>query len=84
MQDAFKVAHSRAVQQLRDVLRFMAEAAGKGPENALIIDGKALTHALAPDVKALLLEVGPVHVLLRCCLACLHADCAASGTLCKS
>ena len=53
------MAHSRAVQQLQDVLRFMAEAAGKGPDNALIIDGKALTHALAPDVKALLLEVSP-------------------------
>ena len=54
------MAHARALQQLRDVLRFMAEAASKGAENALIIDGKALIYALAADVRGLFLEVSPM------------------------
>ena len=51
------MAHQRALQQLQDVLRFLEQAKGGPASNALIIDGKALTHALAPDVKHLFLQV---------------------------
>ena len=54
-QEAFTLAHSKALQQLKDVLRFMEQAGAA--TNALVIDGKALTHALAADAKQLLLEV---------------------------
>lgn len=51
------MAHQRALQQLQDVLRFLQQAKGGPASNALIIDGKALTHALAPDAKQLFLQV---------------------------
>ena len=63
MQEAFALAHERALQQLRDVLRFMEQAKGGATANALVIDGKALTHALAPDAKQLLLDVGALPSL---------------------
>ena len=57
MQEAATLAHERCLNQLRDVLRFMEQAKGGLASNALVIDGKALTHALAADVKQLFLQV---------------------------
>lgn len=57
MEDAYALAHSKIQEQLQDALKCMAEAGAGGSDNALIIDGKALLHGLAPDVKASLLQV---------------------------
>jgi len=57
--DAYTLAHSKIGEQLQDALQCMAEAkAADGGDNALIIDGKALLHALATDLKGQLLQVG--------------------------
>lgn len=58
--DAFALAHAKIIEQLQDALKCMAGADAGGTDNALIIDGKALLHGLAPDVKATLLQV--MHV----------------------
>ena len=59
MDDAYAAAHSKIGEQLQDALQCMAEAkAADGGDNALIIDGKALLHALATDLKGQLLQVG--------------------------
>ena len=59
MQEAATLAHERALQQLQDALREMQATESEGGDNALVIDGKALTHALADDAKDLLLAVSP-------------------------
>lgn len=58
MQAAYDLSHTKIQAQLADVLKDMAERPGDEQDNALIIDGKALLHALNPDTKAKLLEVG--------------------------
>lgn len=66
LEEAFALAHVKIGEQLQDALQCMAEAkAGNGGDNALIIDGKALLHGLAADLKAQLLQVGAV-----CCHRC--------------
>ena len=57
--EAYALAHAKIGEQLQDALQCMAEAqaAGSG-DNALIIDGKALLHALDARLKAQLLQVG--------------------------
>lgn len=56
-EEAYALAHSKIQEQLQDALKSMAEGAAEGLDNALVIDGKALLHGLAPDVKASLLQV---------------------------
>ena len=59
--DAYALAHTKIGEQLQDALQCMAEARGAGGgDNALIIDGKALLHALDGRLKAQLLLVGHV------------------------
>lgn len=55
--DAYALAHSKITEQLQDALKSMAEVGPAGTDNALVIDGKALLHGLAPDTKATLLQV---------------------------
>ena len=57
-EEATALAHSKIGEQLHDALQCMAEAkAAGGGDNALVIDGKALLHGLAADLKAKLLQV---------------------------
>lgn len=57
MQEAAKLAHDKVLQQLNDALAHMKGNEGEGTDNALIIDGKALGHALAEDARSQLLAV---------------------------
>ncbi|DBB12995.1 TPA: hypothetical protein ACH3X3_005736 [Trebouxia sp. C0006] len=68
MDDAYALAHSKIGEQLQDAMQCMAEAkAADGGDNALIIDGKALLHALATDLKGQLLQVGQQCAAVICC-----------------
>ena len=64
MQEAAELAHAKALQQLQDTLAYMQANEADGGDNALIIDGKALGHALGDDARSLLLEV--LHLSLFC------------------
>ena len=67
-EEAYALAHSKIQEQLQDALKSMAEGAAEGLDNALVIDGKALLHGLAPDTKASLLQVSCLpHQTSRCC-----------------
>lgn len=56
-EEAYALAHTKIGEQLQDALQCMAEAkAAGGGDNALVIDGKALLHGLASDLKAQLLQ----------------------------
>lgn len=56
-EEAYALAHTKIGEQLQDALQCMAEAAAAGGgDNALVIDGKALLHGLAEDLKAHLLQ----------------------------
>lgn len=56
-EEAYALAHTKIGEQLQDALQCMAEAAAAGGgDNALVIDGKALLHGLAQDLKAHLLQ----------------------------
>lgn len=54
--EAEALAAATVREQLSDALRHMARGNSEGG-NALIIDGKALVHALADDCRAALLAV---------------------------
>ncbi len=77
-EEAYKLAHSKIGEQLVDALQCMAEAkAADGGDNALIIDGKALLHGLATDLKGQLLQVDAMHGLALkhscdCCRCQVH------------
>lgn len=56
-EEAYALAHTKIGEQLQDALQCMAEARAVGScDNALVIDGKALLHGLAQDLKAQLLQ----------------------------
>lgn len=55
-EEAYALAHTKIGEQLQDALQCMAEARAAGGDNALVIDGKALLHGLAQDLKAQLLQ----------------------------
>lgn len=57
MEEAEALARGSVREQLGDVLRRIAEEAPPPGGHALIIDGKALQHALADDAKDSLLAV---------------------------
>ena len=59
MEEAEALARASVKEQLGDALRSIAEDAAPPGGHALIIDGKALLHALSNDVKASLLAVSP-------------------------
>ena len=68
-EEAYALAHTKIGEQLQDALQCMAEAkAAGGGDNALVIDGKALLHGLAHDLKAQLLQASsaPLDVLRQC------------------
>ncbi|KAK9787844.1 hypothetical protein WJX73_000953 [Symbiochloris irregularis] len=67
-EEAAALAHDMMLQQLSDALAEMQSVEQEGGgDNALIIDGKALTYALADDVKHLLLAVGSRCQAVVCC-----------------
>ena len=57
MEEAEALARASVREQLGDALRRIAEEAPPPGGHALIIDGKALQHALADDAKDSLLAV---------------------------
>jgi hypothetical protein len=59
VEEAQAVARGCVKQQLTDALGHMTCRRDDGGDNVLIIDGKALLHALADDMKATLLQVVP-------------------------
>ena len=68
-EEAYALAHTKIGEQLQDALQCMAEAkAAGGADNALVIDGKALLHGLAHDLKAQLLQASsaPLAVVQQC------------------
>lgn len=69
--DAYALAHSKITEQLQDALKSMAEAGAGGTDNALVIDGKALLHGLAPDTKAALLQVSLMAAVHGCDMSCM-------------
>lgn len=58
LQEAYDLAHNQIQAQLDDVLKDMEGQSEDDQDNALVIDGKALLHALTSDTKARLLQVG--------------------------
>ena len=66
MEEAEALARASVKEQLGDALRSITEDAAPPGGHALIIDGKALLHALADEVKASLLAVRPPHELHAC------------------
>ena len=68
MEEAEALARASVKEQLGDALRSIAEDAAPPGGHALIIDGKALLHALGDDVKASLLAVSPylaMHLVVK-------------------
>ena len=62
-EEAYALAHTKIGEQLQDALQCMAEAkAAGGGDNALVIDGKALLHGLAHDLKGQLLQASSAHL----------------------
>ena len=59
MDEAEALARASVKEQLGDALRSITEDAAPPGGHALIIDGKALLHALGDEVKASLLAVSP-------------------------
>ena len=62
--EAYSLAHSRVGQQLQEAEAHILSMAHEDGDSALIIDGKALSHGLATDLRAQLLSVRhhwPVH-----------------------
>ncbi|BDA43574.1 Phospholipid-transporting ATPase 3 [Coccomyxa sp. Obi] len=64
--EAEALAAATVREQLSDALRHMARDSSEGG-NALIIDGKALVHALADDCRSALLAVGQACAAVVCC-----------------
>ncbi|KAK9829125.1 hypothetical protein WJX72_004020 [[Myrmecia] bisecta] len=69
MEEAYALAHVKVVEQLDDVIKCIeSQKEEEGhTDNALIIDGKALLHGLADDVKDRLLRVGAECAAVICC-----------------
>ena len=80
-EEAYALAHTKIGEQLQDALQCMAEArAAGGGDNALVIDGKALLHGLAHDLKAQLLQASsPPLAVVQQRGSCTNLDCANTG-----
>ncbi|KAK9864093.1 hypothetical protein WJX84_000818 [Apatococcus fuscideae] len=65
--EAYSLAHSRVGQQLQEAEAHILSMAHEDGDSALIIDGKALSHGLATDLRAQLLSVGGRCASVVCC-----------------
>lgn len=72
--EAYSLAHSRVEQQLREVEAHILSTAHEDGDNALIIDGKALSHGLAADLRQQLLSVS-MRIKQELCLLCPRTRC---------
>ncbi len=65
MEEAEALARASVKEQLGDALRSITEDAAPPGGHALIIDGKALLHALTDEVKASLLAVSAPPIIMH-------------------
>ena len=73
LEEAEALARASVKEQLGDALRRMAGGDPLPPGgHALIIDGKALTHALGDYAKDSLLAVRTAHCSVKALLGCSH------------
>lgn len=61
LEAAYQAAKASVGAQLEQAAAAISEGLERGEPNALVIDGKALLHALTPELKSKLLEVCPTQ-----------------------